>query len=399
MKTVMVLGAGQFQLAGIQSLADRGLQVITVDNVPGNAGHRLADRSLNISTTDIPALVDAARRHEIDAAVTFASDRAVHAVAAICGALGLPGPSVAAARKLCDKAEARLMQRTAGLPHPDFRVVEPGKFDVAELPQSPGPWIVKPVDNSGSRGVERVDDPGHLERAVARAAGHSATGRVCIESFLPGVEAGGDAYLDRGSILWSAVTNKFRQGFYVRGHSLPSGLSPGQIQAINAAVEQLARAAGYATGPVNFDVMVDGDTATVIEMSPRTGGNGIPSLIRLSSGIDPYEYAIAAALGNPVPQPTGQEAVAAGSAVLCSGASGSVESIRPATEIRQAVPEIEELVIGIDPGDTVSAFSRSGQAIGYCTFLIPAGSDYEQLAEQIQRATDLIVKPDPNGVA
>ncbi|MDH3396712.1 MAG: carbamoyl-phosphate-synthetase, partial [Acidimicrobiia bacterium] len=79
----MILGAGIFQLAGIRRAADLGCEVITVDYLPDNIGHRFSNESVDASTTDVDAVLDAARRMNIDGIVTFSSDVAARTAALV----------------------------------------------------------------------------------------------------------------------------------------------------------------------------------------------------------------------------------------------------------------------------------------------------------------------------
>ena len=95
---LLVLGAGVFQLSIIRKAHELGAYVITADNVPSNPGHRIANQSINCSTTETQTLIGQAIDLGIDGVVTAASDVAVPTVAAVRTAVGLPAqlsPAVA----------------------------------------------------------------------------------------------------------------------------------------------------------------------------------------------------------------------------------------------------------------------------------------------------------------
>ena len=75
MKKIMILGASILQLPAIIKAKDMGLQVIAVDMNPDAVGMK-EDGVIPevISTIDIPAVLEAAKRHSIDAIMTLASD-------------------------------------------------------------------------------------------------------------------------------------------------------------------------------------------------------------------------------------------------------------------------------------------------------------------------------------
>lgn len=357
---LLVLGAGLFQLPGITRAVELGLEVITVDNVPGNVGHRLADRSVDLSTTDVDGVVALARDLAVDGVVTFSSNVAAEAVAAATGALGRPGPSRPTVRTLSHNGRFRRFQQAAGLPHPDFRVVGPDH----EVPprrafHDHDAIVVKPADTSGSRGVSilRSATWGALVEAVDAARRRSRTGTAVVEGFLPGIEVGGDGFLRDGLLQRLCLTDKRLDGVVVRGHRYPDTTrTPSQLAAIRAAVEDCCVATDLRDGPINLDVMVDGDEAVVLEMSSRTGGNGIPRLVRLVDGLDLEEGAIRLALGDePVwaaDPPSGAPAAAL-SHVLDVTGPGTIRHVATEDEVRGADRRIREVWLAARPGDVV----------------------------------------------
>ena len=74
-KRLMILGAGPFQVYGIQRAVELGYHVITVDYLPDNFGHAFSHGYVNASTTDIEAVIEAAKRERIDGIATFSSGR------------------------------------------------------------------------------------------------------------------------------------------------------------------------------------------------------------------------------------------------------------------------------------------------------------------------------------
>ena len=93
---------------------------MAIDYLPDNPGHRVADISEVVSTVDLEAVLAVARRHAVDAVMTYASDVSVPAVAFVAERLGLPGNPLGAARVLQRKDLFRALQRDMGLPHPPF---------------------------------------------------------------------------------------------------------------------------------------------------------------------------------------------------------------------------------------------------------------------------------------
>jgi formate-dependent phosphoribosylglycinamide formyltransferase (GAR transformylase) len=177
----MVLGAGPFQAPLIERAVALGCEVISVDYLPGNVGHRLSHRYVNCSTVDRDGVLAAAREHGVDGICTYSSDVAVPTVAYVAQQLGLPGAPLAAAITMAAKHRFRAFQAQEGLSHPHF--VSGTRFAMVAdgLSRLRFPAVFKPVDTSGSRGVTRLET-GEVQlarRAFDRARNASRSRTVC----------------------------------------------------------------------------------------------------------------------------------------------------------------------------------------------------------------------------
>jgi len=400
--TLLVLGAGPFQLPGIKAAAARGLRVLTVDNVPGNVGHAYGHGFVHCSTTDVAGVLRAAREQGVGAVCTFCSDVAVPAVAAVAEALGLPGPSLAAAVTMSHKARFRQHQQQHGLPGPRSVSVSSASELEAALQRRHVrlPVVCKPVRTSGSRGVTRLDtrSPEALEAAVASARRWAGGEQLCVEEWVEGVEVGGDALLQDGAVVFAAITHKRLDGFVVTGHSLPGTLAPSDEERVRRALEDCCRSLGYATGPLNFDVMVAPERVVVLEMSPRTGGNGIAAVIRRATGVDVEVATIRSALGSPL-QFSGRPAAvrACGSLVFGAPRRGRVVRCASPQQLRERVPEVFEAFSRAEVGELVEPFEHNGNLLGYALFDCPGQHGYERVAAQVSEALELVVEPGGDG--
>jgi biotin carboxylase len=389
---LMILGAGVFQCAGIRRAVDAGIRVVTVDNDPGNPGHKISGNSLNISTVAELDVLAAAKRLKIDGIATFASDVATHTVAKVASELDLPGPSVSSVQHMASKSHFRTLQHKHGIPAPKFAVTN-GNLDFARVAEMTAPVICKPTDSSGSRGVTRVDELSQeqIEEAVRIAHSFSRSGQVCVEEFVEGVEFGGDAFLHRGSFANITITKKHRKAFTVTGHELPSGLGTEQSENIAEAVLRCCQAAGYTDGPLNFDIMLSGDKVVVLEMSPRTGGNGIPTLISTATGFDTLAATCEYALGLE-PMTRTHPPTAAGSMVFGASSSGIIQRIATGATI-EMVPEVVESVVSHTRGDLAGTFDNGGNALGYAVFRLASGLSYQDMTARLKEALSLALEP------
>ena len=232
MKKMMILGASILQLPAIEKASEMGLEVIAVDMNPEAVGFRVPGVIKEvISTIDTPAILDAAKRHKINGIMTLASDMPMQSVAVVSHEMGLVGISEDTALKATNKAFMRDALREADVPVPlYFRVKGKNAFkEAVEKVRVAGyKCIVKPADNSGSRGVDLLKEDADLHTAYDYTIHYSRGGEIVVEEFMEGPEVSVETLAVDGDVHVIQITDKLTTGapyFVEMGHSQPSQLS------------------------------------------------------------------------------------------------------------------------------------------------------------------------------
>jgi biotin carboxylase len=294
--TLLVLGASPYQLPVIRRAKARGLRVVTTDNIPGNPGHRVADVAYGVDTTDGRGVLGIAVAEQVGGVIAACTDVAVPTAALVASELGLPGPPVVAAEVLCDKLRFRRWLEGVGLPTPRSVAVDP--LD-ARWPGE-GPWVLKPIRSSGSKGIFIVRSHQDLMARLPQALEFG--GQALLEAFIPGEQLTCEGLLRDGAVASSWVTRRETAPEpYVAtwGHQLPSRIGAEAEQVVVAAVHDVLSRLGVQEGPFDADVVWDGDRAHLLEVTPRLGGNSLSSLIEAASGLDLVDEAVCCACGLP----------------------------------------------------------------------------------------------------
>ncbi|HIL78734.1 MAG: ATP-grasp domain-containing protein [Methyloprofundus sp.] len=393
---LLVLGASNTQLPIILKALELNCFVITVDNIPDNIGHRHSHQSINCSTADREAVLAYAKDLEIDGIVTFASDIATPTVAYVAGHLNLTACKLSIAETLSNKALFRQFQDRQQLDCPWFFIAQNIDHLNKHYSQLSVPVIFKPADTSGSRGLVKLDtlNPDLCHHAFTYAQSFSRANTVSIEEFVEGIDVSGDGFLINGQ-LHALISQKFKQGFIPTGHYFPTNIKPVDQQRIFSEIEKNCHAIGYFDGPIDFDVKISSDRITVIEMSPRLGGNGIPELIYYSSGIDVIGMTINYALGKPCNIPEQPDSLTpCASLIFGSDTAGQLNAITATEELKNAYPELIECRYNYQVGDHVPAFEHSGNSLGYALFYCPPESGYPSMVNRLQAALQISIEAD-----
>lgn len=391
-KRIMILGASILQLPAITKALKMGLAPVVVDMNPNAVG--FVDGAIKevISTIDVPGIVAAAKRNNVDGVMTLATDMPMRAVAAVAKEMGLVGISNDTALKATNKAFMREALAAHSVPVPKFyRVKDRGEYKKA-AEQFSSPFIVKPADNSGSRGIyliKDLSDSKQINAAYEYSHQFSRSGDVVVEEYMSGPEVSVETLAIDGEIHVIQITDKITTGsphFVEMGHTQPSRLSEEIKKRIKEVAKAANKAIGIENGPSHTEIIVTKEGPKIVELGARLGGDCITThLVPLSTGIDMVEACIKIALGE---KPDLVSSLDCGSAIrYLSQHAGVVREIKGLEE-SEHMPGVKvvEIVHGI--GETVTEIDSSDSRMG---FVIAQGDNANDAAEKCVAALEKII--------
>ncbi|HVM68395.1 MAG TPA: ATP-grasp domain-containing protein [Gaiellaceae bacterium] len=397
--SLLVLGASRYQLEVITRAKELGYRVLTTDNVPDNPGHRLADESYAIDTTDVESVVRLAKEKQPRGVVAPCTDVAVTTAAHVAEALGLPGIPPASARSLTSKVLFRQFLVERGLPAPRFRIL--GADDVGadvELPCA-GPMIVKPDGSSGSKGIFIVRDRKELLERLPVTLSFSPAKRGVVEELIEGSQGTCEGVIVDGEIVLALLTDRRTAPapFVVTaGHFVPSRLGEAARARTIALIARVLESYGVRTSPFDCDFVVDErGEPWLLELTPRLGGNSLTRLVREATGIDLAEVAIRLACGEevslprPVPEtPTAQLILGVARPGLLSFDEGEAAALRSA-------PWVRDLSMDYPAGQPVEAFVNGRTRVGEATLVAGSREELDERTRELERRLALDARPAP----
>ena len=178
------------------------------------------------------------------------------------------------------------------------------------------PVIVKPRDNSGSRGVKLCRDREDLKESIAEALKYSHLDSVLVEEYIDGPEYSieGLHYDGKSEVIQFTEKKTTEFPYNVElGHKQPALLNNEQKEAIREIVCKIGAALHFENCPSHTELKINDRGIFVIETSPRLGGDYITStLVPLSTGINMEDLLLNIALGETVDTKTGRVEMASG---------------------------------------------------------------------------------------
>jgi geranyl-CoA carboxylase alpha subunit len=307
MKSVLVANRGEISLR-IQRTARRmGLRTVAVySDADRGAPHvRFADDAVRIggaaprdSYLNIGNILEKSRglADAVHPGYGFLAESAEFAQAVLDAGLAWIGPPPAAIRAMGDKAEAKRLMRSAGVP------VLPAYQHDPEFPV-----MIKAVAGGGGRGMRLVRTKEELDAAIDRAqseAGHAfGDSRIFLEKALPEarhveVQVFADAH--GGCIHLGERDCSVQRRHQKLVEESPSPAVDARLrEAMGAAAIAAARAAGYAgAGTVEFLLGEDG-RFWFMEMNARLQVEH--PVTEMVTGLDLVEWQLRVAAGEPLP--------------------------------------------------------------------------------------------------
>lgn len=309
MKKIMLLGGSRYLLPVIKIAHELGLYVITCDYLPDNTAHKYSDEYCNISIIDKDAILECAKERNIDGIMSFACDPGVVTAAYVAEKMGLPFQgSYKSTVILQDKGLFRKFLMDNGFNTPHAKRYSDRKKPFEDIDFFTWPVIVKPVDSAGSKGVNKVDSPEELDKAISAALKESHNGAFIIEDFLTfeGYHSSTDPFTVNGELKFATYSdqlfdpeadNPYTPAFII----WPSSMRQQHQKYLTDEIQRLMKLLHMDTGIYNIETCVGSEGSPyIMEVSPRGGGCKIAELQKMAFGVDLIENEVRKAVGMPI---------------------------------------------------------------------------------------------------
>ncbi len=388
----------------------------------GVAGERVLEMNFDEPENAAAVIVAHAAKVPFDALVAT-DDATVLPGALAASALGLPQHPVDAVLATRSKSLLRSRLAAAGLPQPQW--VTLGEHEDPDLAAGslPYPLVVKPIHLAGSRGVIRVNEPGHLSRAMARvgsilgaaqpgpsdailrlsrmqAAGNQVSGPrylasmqhglgaprqgegrpILVEVYVPGQEVAVEGICMGGRPQVLAIFDKpdpldgpfFEETIYVT----PSRLPVARQEELRSAFADVVAAVGFRDGPVHAEFRLPPDGQPVcIDVAARTIGGRCGQVLSFSNGRSLEELVISVLLGR---HPLRSFRLEGGRGVLMLPIprSGTLAAVHHGDEALR-IPGITGIEITVPISRQVTALPEGDRYLGFVFAQAPSAQEAE----------------------
>ncbi|HEX4269927.1 MAG TPA: ATP-grasp domain-containing protein, partial [Rhizomicrobium sp.] len=374
MKTLLILGAGKEQLAAIAAAKSKAIRTIVLDFNPKADGQAIADEFHLVSIRDRDAILNFVKDYggKIDGVMTIASD-IPHMVSAAAELLGVRHIPVSVAEICVHKLQMKEKLAVADVNVPAFAKVTSLDELQAFIGRFGFPVVIKPVDNSGARGVQRLTASMDIAAAFDYAKSFAYSGEVIAEKFISGLQISTEGLFHDGVFHCTGVADRNytrlddSKPFMVEdGGDIPTVLNAADKKKVEVEFEKAARALGIDWGPAKGDMIFGYDgKAYVVEIAARlSGGNFCYDKVPWSTGVDIVDIMVDMAVGNAVDParfvPTRDLATSQRYFFPAAGTIKQIDGVVAA----EAAPHIRKVDIWAGPGQAVAAAENHPSRVG-----------------------------------
>ncbi|HEX8096118.1 ATP-grasp domain-containing protein [Jatrophihabitans sp.] len=255
----------------------------------------------------IEAALEVAKDCKVAGVLTY-DELLVTATAHVAERLGVRGLSVRGAENCRDKARSRAELSRAGIAQPRYAVVHDLEAALEAGARIGYPVVSKPRGMGASVGVARADDPAGLKAAFevaerARRAGPPVyEDGVLIEEMVDGPEISIDGAVFGGEYRPFCLARKHLGAppyFEEVGHLVDAADPLAADPELQELLARAHRTLGVHDGITHTEIRLTSRGPVIIEVNARLGGDLIPYLGKLATGVDPGLLAAQIAAGAP----------------------------------------------------------------------------------------------------
>jgi biotin carboxylase len=403
MKTLLIIGAGKEQVTAIEQAKAKGIYTIALDMNPHADGAVIADEFYPVSTRDTAAILEFLKTYtkKIDGVMTIASD-IPHVVSSAAEFLQVPHIPLSVAQTCVEKFLMKEVLEKAEVNVPAFATISSIEDLKAFIDKSGYPVVIKPVDNSGARGVLCITSDTDLDWAFTYSKKFAFSGNLIAEKFIEGQQISTEGIMLDGIFYCTGFADRNYERLEITapfmvedGGDIPSVLGADKKTIVEQEFEKGVRALGINWGPAKGDMVFGTDgKAYIIEIAARlSGGNFCYDKVPWSTGVDIVDVLIDMSVGNTVDSarllPTKNLATSQRYFYPKPGTVSAIEGIEDAEKLTH----IRKVDIWVKPGDVIPKAENHPSRVGYVISCAPTLEEAVHASTEAVKTVHFVVTP------
>ena len=301
-KRLLILGGVVLSCDIIKQAKKQGAYVLVTDYLEESPGKKIADKSFMVSTTDIDAVVELIKKENVDGMITGFVDSMLPYYQAICEKTSIPCyvtkeqidivTNKKRFKKLCQSFDVPVVA--------EYEIQYP--FTLQDVKNINYPVLIKPVDNSGARGIYICETPEDLIDNYEKSLSFSSSKKVLVERYITAKEATIFYIIQDNEICLSAMADRHVKNNQIGiiplpvAYTFPSKHLEKYQETLNSKVVEMFKSIGVRNGMIFIQAFVENENIIFYEMGYRLTGSLEYKIISKLNGFNPMEMMINFAL-------------------------------------------------------------------------------------------------------
>lgn len=403
-KRLLILGGNSLMVDLVMKAKKLGVYTIVTDNrsYENSPAKKIADKYYNISFSEIYKIVELIKSENINGVLTGFADSYLTYYQTICHKSNLPCYGDSHQFKIAtDKSFFKKICQESGVPIIPGREVYSLEEAKKEAAIQGYPVVLKPADNSGSRGVIKCLEEDNICDAYSYANSYSSIGVVIVEKYMDCDNIAVSYFAANGEIRLTSTCERKLHISEKTGSSItsftqyPSKYTDRYMKEVNDKVINMLKINKFNNGMIAFQAFVDQNSFYFCEMCFRPSGGHHYILIEDQNNIDEMALLIEFALtgccyaswnpSNETPYFKNDCAM-----VKIIGTPGEIIGTYEGIDKVKARDDVIKVIPMSKPGDVIGADGTTAQILATIWYRCKAGTNPEEVAQDI--ANDLSIQ-------
>jgi phosphoribosylaminoimidazole carboxylase (NCAIR synthetase) len=287
---ILVLGGGNGQLSLIKKAKEMGHQVVVSDYYPDAPGKKIADYTSESSTFNIEENLKTAQKYKVDGVLTAGTDQPVYTAAVVAEKLNLNKYiTLETAKAVTNKEVMKNKFTAAEIPTVKYKILA-SDFLKSDLTDFNRPFVVKPLDSQGQRGVFKLNFIEEIREKFNEVLSFSREDKILVE-YYSSDEITISGWVTDSELKILTVTDRvrFEEKIHIgicSSHLFPSKYLNEYYLEIKKLSKKIVSAFQIKNGPIYFQFLIGKDGVKVNEIACRIGGAYEGDFMPYLTGVD-----------------------------------------------------------------------------------------------------------------
>ncbi len=277
MKKLLIVGGSHSEIPLIKSAKNKGFYVITTGNQKNGIGHKYSDEFHLVDYSQEKEICKLALDLKVDHVCFGAHDFSMFSTVYTAEKLGLPFfDSYETTSVLHYKDKFKEFAKKYNIPTPAGYYFKSKKEAIEFAYEYKLPFIVKPVDMGGGKGITKVENKSQIEDAINKAFIYSKNQKIIIEEFFDGDLHSLSTFIQNQKIKFYYADNEypcFNNPYGVCTSTFPAKDVDNVISRLLNEIEKIAKILELKDGLVHTQYLQKDKEFSIIEITRRLPGD------------------------------------------------------------------------------------------------------------------------------